>query len=52
MIESLKDLSNSIKKQGGILNTFYGHNDSVVEECIKKLDINIVAFNLDITPYF
>lgn len=51
MIESLKDLSNSIKKQGGNLNAFYGHNDSVVEECIKKLDINIVAFNLDITPY-
>lgn len=51
MIESLKDLSDQIKKQGGHLYFFYGHNNKVVSECIKKFDINVVAFNLDITPY-
>jgi deoxyribodipyrimidine photo-lyase len=51
MIESLEDLSSHIKKSGGELYTFYGHNDSIISECIKAWDINIVAFNLDITPY-
>jgi deoxyribodipyrimidine photo-lyase len=31
--------------------TFYGHNDKVVEDCIQALKIDIVCFNLDITPY-
>jgi deoxyribodipyrimidine photo-lyase len=51
MIESLEDLSNQISKFGGKLYTFYGHNEKVVEDCIKTWDINIVCFNLDITPY-
>jgi deoxyribodipyrimidine photo-lyase len=51
MIESLEDLSNQISKSGGKLYTFYGHNEKVVEDCIKAWDINIVCFNLDITPY-
>lgn len=51
MIESLHDLASNIKKEGGQLKTFYGHNEKVVADCIKAWDINIVAFNLDITPY-
>lgn len=51
MIESLKDLASQLSKAGGHLYTFYGHNDSVVADCIKAWDINLVCFNLDITPY-
>ena len=51
MIESLQDLSSQISKAGGHLYTFYGHNDAVIADCIKAFNINIVCFNLDITPY-
>jgi deoxyribodipyrimidine photo-lyase len=51
MIESLKDLSSQINKMGGKLLTFYGHNDKVIADCIKAWDIDVVCFNLDITPY-
>lgn len=51
MIESLADLASEIKKQGGQLHTFYGKNTKVLADCIKAWDINIIAFNLDITPY-
>jgi deoxyribodipyrimidine photo-lyase len=51
MIQSLEDLASEISKQGGHLHTFYGHNEKVVADCIKAWDINVVAFNLDITPY-
>jgi deoxyribodipyrimidine photo-lyase len=51
MIESLDNLATEIRKQGGNLHTFYGHNEKVIADCIKSWDINVVAFNLDITPY-
>jgi deoxyribodipyrimidine photo-lyase len=51
MIESLVDLASEIKKQGGQLHTFYGKNTKVLADCIKAWDINVVAFNVDITPY-
>jgi deoxyribodipyrimidine photo-lyase len=51
MIESLADLASEIRKQGGKLHTFYGHNEKVIADCIKAWNINVVAFNLDITPY-
>lgn len=51
MIESLEDLSSKISKMGGKLYTFYGHNNSVIRNLIKELDIQIVAYNLDISPY-
>lgn len=51
MIESLEDLSKEISKEGGQLYTFYGDNEKVIADCIKAWDINVVAFNLDITPY-
>jgi deoxyribodipyrimidine photolyase len=51
MIESLQDLGSEIGREGGKLHTFYGHNEKVIADCIKAWDINVVAFNLDITPY-
>lgn len=51
MIESLEDLDADIRSKGGRLLTFYGHNEKIVRDCIRALDIGIVAFNLDITPY-
>ena len=51
MIESLEDLSSQISKAGGHLYTFYAHNDAVIEDCIKAWDINLVCYNMDITPY-
>ena len=51
MIESLQDLASQISKSGGHLYTFYGHNDKIVADCIKAFDINVVCFNLDISPY-
>ena len=35
MIESLKNLSEYISKFNGQLYTFYGHNEKIIEECIK-----------------
>ena len=51
MIESLADLSREIGKKGGHLYTLYGHNEKVVADIIREFKINIVCFNLDITPY-
>ncbi len=51
MIESLEDLASQISKAGGHLYTFYAHNDAVIEDCIKAWDINLVCYNMDITPY-
>lgn len=51
MISSLEDLGTQISKSGGHLYTFYGHNDKVVADCIKAFNIDVVCFNLDITPY-
>jgi len=51
MIESLEDLSLQISKMGGHLMCFYGNNNTIVSYLIKQLDINIVCFNADYTPY-
>ena len=51
MIESLEDLNDQIKKSGGKLLTFYGNNDKVIEYCIDRLNINVVGFNMDYSPY-
>ena len=51
MVESLQDLASNISKMGGQLYTFYGHNDAVIANCIKAWNIDVVCFNLDITPY-
>jgi deoxyribodipyrimidine photo-lyase len=51
MIESLEDLSSQISKMGGKLLCFYGNNNSIVSHLIKELNINVVCFNADYTPY-
>jgi deoxyribodipyrimidine photo-lyase len=51
MIESLKNLESQIKKMNGHLLCFYGKNDAIVSYLIKELDINVVCFNADYTPY-
>uniref|UniRef100_A0A6C0IJI6 Photolyase/cryptochrome alpha/beta domain-containing protein n=1 Tax=viral metagenome TaxID=1070528 RepID=A0A6C0IJI6_9ZZZZ len=51
MIESLKDLAHTISQNGGHLYTFYGSNDSVIADCIKTWDINVVCYNIDYSPY-
>lgn len=51
MIESLNDLSSQINKMGGKLLCFYGNNDSIISYLIKALNINLVCFNADYSPY-
>ena len=51
MIESLQDLSKEINNKGGQLMCFYGNNDTIVTKLIKDLNIDIVCFNVDYTPY-
>lgn len=51
MIESLQDLASAISKKGGHLYTFYGKNDTIIKQLIKSLDIELVCFNKDYSPY-
>lgn len=51
MIECLEVLSDEIKKNGGKLYSFYGSNNKIIEHLIKSLDIDIIGFNYDYSPY-
>ena len=51
MIESLDELSESIKQYGGSLELFYGENNKVIKKYIKSNNINAIFFNQDISPY-
>lgn len=51
MLESLKDLSSQISKMGGKLLCFYGKNETIVSRLIKDLEIQLVCFNADYSPY-
>ena len=51
MIESLDELSESIKQYGGVLELFYGENIKVIKKYIKLNNINAIFFNQDISPY-
>ena len=51
MIESLEDLEADIQKNGGKLMIFYGESNSIVKGIIRDMEIDIVAFNKDYTPY-
>ena len=51
MCESLQDLKIEISNKGGKLHTFYGPNIKIISQLIESLDINIVCFNCDYTPY-
>jgi len=52
MIESLEELSQEIKKQGGELLIFYDKQAKVIEQFIQtQTPIQAVFFNKDYTPY-
>lgn len=51
MIESLQDLSVKIDKMDGRLLFFYGKNNDIITDLIKKLKIQAVFFNVDYSPY-
>jgi deoxyribodipyrimidine photo-lyase len=51
MLESLEDLSSQLKKMGGRLYLFFGHPESIVEQCIEKIGVDQVVVNRDYTPY-
>ena len=51
MIESLMDLEKEIKKAGGKLIICHGSNTSCLSNLINHLDIEILGFNEDYTPY-
>ena len=48
MIESLQNLSAQLNKK---LYCFYGKNNNIINDLIHELNINVVGFNLDYTPY-
>ena len=48
MLESLDDLED---QTSGKLKTFYGKNPRVIADCIRAWDIDVVAYNIDYTPY-
>tara|TARA_Y100000992_G_scaffold74660_1_gene47141 strand:- start:2394 stop:3779 length:1386 start_codon:yes stop_codon:yes gene_type:complete len=51
MIECLNDLSNYLKDNNGKLMLFYGKTEEITNKLIIDLNIDILGFNLDITPY-
>ena len=51
MIESLMDLEKEIKKVGGGLIICHGSTTSCLSNIINRLDIEILGFNEDYTPY-
>lgn len=51
MIECLSDLQSKLLEQGSHLYLFYGENETIVSELIELLNIDVVGFNSDYTPY-
>lgn len=51
MIESLEDLQNQLKEKEGKLFFFKGKPEEIVDECIRKLNIDALIVNRDYTPY-
>ncbi len=51
MIESLEELAQDIKKQGGELVFFYGSQINILKQMITEVGIDAVFFNKDYTPY-
>lgn len=53
MIESLIDLDQQIRKtsSNSHLMVFYGNNMQVLKDLIQQLDISVVGFNIDYSPY-
>ena len=51
MIESLKELEHNITKNKGTLLINYGDNKAILTKLITELNINVLACNIDYTPY-
>lgn len=51
MIESLQELASHIKEKNGELYSFYGDNTKIIKYLIKSLNITLVGFNMDYSPY-
>jgi len=51
MVESLEELAQEIAAWGGKLHFFYGSQEQVVQECIEKLQVDLVVVNRDYTPF-
>ncbi len=51
LIESLEDLEEALREEGGKLYLFFDSPESLVEKCIEKLKIDQVVVNRDYTPY-
>jgi len=51
MIESLHELSESIKNHNGKIYFFKGDNMKVIKAIHKSIQIESIAFNIDYTPY-
>lgn len=51
MIESLKDLNEQLKAEGGRLYTFHGTNIDILKTISKQYDIQAISSNKDITPF-
>ena len=51
MIESLEDLANQIRAEGGQLYTFMGETVPVLRKLVKQTGATTIAFNSDITPF-
>ncbi len=51
MIESLEDLANQIRVEGGHLYTFMGETVPVLRKLVNKVQASAIAFNSDITPF-
>lgn len=51
MIESLADLASDIRKYRGELIVCYGHSLNITKMLIEKLNIHVVFYNKDYSPY-
>lgn len=51
MMESLETLNDELKKYSSKLHYFYGKNNDILEEIIKKVHIEAIVSNMDYTPY-
>lgn len=51
MIESLEDLEKNIEKDNGNLQLFYGNTVEIVTGLLEYMQLDIVCFNKDYTPY-
>lgn len=51
MVESLKELTFTIKQMGGAIYFFKGENIEVLKEIYSKYKIKSIGFNLDYTPF-